>query len=210
MIYFKALLVLLWLSACAEGLYPNATICVANGSGREAECPNFYPVFQRLSDLTANETSCNTVHIYLTSGTHILDKNFDLRDSVEETEILGAPHGQPSTIECLNNTGIRFSEKNHNRALISNVVFLHCRTTRTSTISYRDYRSELIHVALYFKRALYTLNSVTVKGTEGHGLYAFQCREQIIYNCTITNNIRNFCLLFWRTGSLYDERHNHP
>jgi hypothetical protein len=134
MIYFKEVLLLLWVSACAGALCSNATICVANGSGKKAECPNFYPVFQRLSDLTANETSCNTVHIYLTSGTHILDKNFDLRDSVEETEILGAPHGQPSTIECLNNTGIRFSEKNRNRALISNVVFLHCRTVRNSIL----------------------------------------------------------------------------
>jgi hypothetical protein len=104
MIYFKALLVLLWLSACAGALCSNATICVANGSGREAECPNFYHVFQRLSDLTANETSCNTVHIYLTGGTHILDKNFDL---VEETKILGAPHGQPSTIECLGFDSVR-------------------------------------------------------------------------------------------------------
>ena len=106
-ICFRKLLVLLWCAACAKALHSNVTIiCAINGNEMDSECPN-YSIFSRLSNLTVNET---IVHIYLTSGTHKLNINLTFSDLVEETEIHGASHGQPSRIECENNAGIRFSE----------------------------------------------------------------------------------------------------
>lgn len=88
MLVFKVLLVLLWCIACGRAACPSITICIASGNDSEAECQQHHVIY-RLSDLTTNETSetsCKTVHIYLTSGTHFLDKNLDFKNSVEKTQ----------------------------------------------------------------------------------------------------------------------------
>ena len=172
--FFQEVLVLLWCAVCVKAACSNETVsvCVAIQNGSETECQHHYTIVYKLSDLAANEIGCQTVHIYLTSGTHILDKNLNFRDSVQGTEIHGAPHGPPSIIECRNNSGIRFSENESvNEILISNIRFLHCESP-----------------ALHFKNAMYTLSGVTVEKTGGTGLFGENCTQQIIFNCTFSNN----------------------
>lgn len=127
-ICFKEVLVLLWFAACAKALCLNETVCVASEKEREAECQRHHSI-HRLSDLAIN-ASCEAVKIYLTGGTHILNKNLDFTDSVERTEIYGAPHGPPTVIDC-NDSGIRFSEnENANTIFVSNILLLHCHRIR--------------------------------------------------------------------------------
>lgn len=180
----KLVLVLLWFSACAQAACSNTTICVAHRKEKESECLvlNVSNIVSRLSDLVPNETSCNAVRIYLTSGTHILNITLHFNDSVRETEIHGASHGTPSTIEC-RNAGIRFSEHriDTNRIFLSNVTLLHCNLGD-------GMKWHLIKAALYFKYAHYKIHNVRVENTEGHGLYAERCNEQIVVKCTFKNN----------------------
>ena len=172
--FFQEVLVLLWCALRVKAACSNETVsvCVAIQNGSETECQHHYPIVYKLSDLTANETGCKIVRIHLTSGTHILDRDLFLSNSVQETEIHGAPHGPPSIIECRNNSGIRFSENESvNEILISNIRFLHCESP-----------------ALHFKNAMYTLSGVTVEKTDGTGLFGENCTQQIIFNCTFSNN----------------------
>ncbi len=178
MISLKLMLFLFWIITCTKAL---CSICITSGSESESECHQHLLIFHMLSDITTNETSCKTVHIYLTSGNHILDKNLDFGDSVEETEIHGVSHGQPSIIECMNNAGSE--NRNASRVLVSNVVFLRTRNISLS----------LLRAALYFKNTVYTLRNVIVKNTEGFGLYALDCKQQIILNCTFSSNKGNIC-----------------
>lgn len=142
----------------------NVSVCVVIDNGSDKECQHNYPIIYKLSNLTVNETDCKSMHIYMTSGTHILNGNLSFS---EKTEIHGASNSHPSIIECQNNSGIRFSE---NEILISDAMFLHCHT-------------------LHFSNAKYTLHGVTVK--HGLGLFSENCRQQIILNSTFCNNTRN-------------------
>ena len=107
---FQEVMVLLWCAVCVKAACSNETVCVAIQNRSETECQHYYPIVYKLSDLTANETGCKTVRIYLTSGTHILDRDLFIINSVQETEIHGAPHGPPSIIDCRNEFEINFSE----------------------------------------------------------------------------------------------------
>ena len=191
MAYLLETLFLFWLFAGAEALCSNATVCVANGNEREAECPNSHPIIHMISDLTASQKSCRVVQIHLTRGIHILDRDLHFSDSVRMTTIHGAPHANPSIIECLNYTGIRFSENNVNMVHITNVVFVRCQ--KEILLGEPPIRY-VFEAALYFRHALYTLNGVTVREINGYGLHAEDCREQIISNCTFINNGINFRL----------------
>lgn len=189
---FKEILLLLWCITSTNTLCTNKTICISSGNEREGDCPSS-EIFHGLYGLTANQIECNNVHIFLTSGIHVLDSNLEFSDSVEATEICGAPHGQPSIIECRNNSGIRFSEnESANKLLISNVMFLHCQR-RNATNS--DVSKISIQAALYLKNAVYTLSGVTVVDTDGWGLYAENCRGQIIFNSTFARNKGNINIL---------------
>ena len=180
---------LLWCAVCVKAACSNETVCVATQNGIETECPHDYPIIYKLSDLEVNGTNCKSVHIYLTSGVHILHVDLYFYDSVQETEIHGAPHGPPSIIECWNNSGIRFSKnESANKILISNVMFLRCQRFRESLYLYSPFSAQ---AALYLKNAMYTLSSVTVKDTYGWGLYVNNCSEQIIFNCTFSGNEEN-------------------
>ena len=110
MLSLKELLFLLLFAACAKALCSNATICITNGDEGESQCQHHHQIFHTLSDLTINQTSCESVHIYLTSGTHILSRNLDFNNSVQETVICGASQGPPSIIECQGETGIEFND----------------------------------------------------------------------------------------------------
>ena len=174
---------LLWCAVCVKAACSNETVCLAIQNGSETECPHDYPIIYKLSDLEVNGTNCKFVHIYLTSGVHILHVDLNFNDSVQETEIHGAPHGPPSIVKCQNNSGIRFSEnESANMILISNVMFLSCQ---------RFGERNLFPAALYLKNAVYTLSGVTVKDTDGWGLYVDNCSEQIIFNCTFSSNEEN-------------------
>ena len=175
---FQEVMVLLWCAVCVKAACSNDTVCVAIQNGIETECQHYYPIVYKLSDLTAIETGCKTVRIYLTSGTHILDRDLFISNSVQETEIHGAPHGPPSIIECRNNSGIRFSEnRSVNKILISNMMFLHCQ------------RKILRTAPLYLRYAMYTLSGVTVNNPVGQGLVSENCSQQIIFNCTFSRKI---------------------
>ena len=181
----KEVLFLLLFAACAKALCSNATICITNGDEGESQCQHHHhQIFHTLSDLTINQTSCETVHIYLTSGTHILSQNLDFNNSVQETVICGASQGPPSIIECQGETGIEFSENTSVKMEL--ITLLHCNRTRKS--------AQRLKAALYFKNAQYTLSGVTVKNTEGWGVYAEDCWEQIIFNCTFINNKGNIAI----------------
>ena len=185
MTLLQEVIVLLWCAVSAKAFCSNDTVCVAIQNGSETECQHHYPTVYKLSDLTVNKTSCKTVRIYLTSGTHILDRELFLSDSVQETEIHGAPHGPPSIIECQNNSGIRFSEnESANKILISDVVFLHCQ--RKLPYFYYGYRDI---ISLYLRNAMYALSSVIINNTVRQGLVSENCSQQIIFNCTFSSNI---------------------
>ena len=192
MISFKELLFLLWFAACAKALCSNATICITNGDEGESQCQQNHQILHTLSDLTINQTSCETVHIYLTSGTHILSRNLDFNSSVLETVICGASQGPPSIIECQGGTGIEFSE--NTSVKVELVVLLHCNRTRNLQFQ----------AAFFFKNSQYTLKDVTVKNTEGWGVYAEDCREQIIFNCTFINNKGNIAIRGTISGALIE------
>ena len=181
MISLKVVLFLLMFAACAKALCSNATICITNGDEGESLCEQ---ILHTLSDLTINQTSCETVHIYLSSGTHILSRNLDFSNSVQETVICGASQGPPSIIECQGETGIGFSENTSVRMEL--VELLHCNRTR--------YKYQTLQATLFFKNSQYTLSGVTVKNTEGWGVYAEDCRKQIIFNCTFINNKGNIAI----------------
>jgi hypothetical protein len=185
MISFKVALLLL---CCGARAGASCSICVTNGEDMENECQQqSHLILHSLSDITIYETNyCRTVSIKLTSGTHILSRNLDLRNMVQETEIQGASNDKPSIIECFNNSGIRFSENGSaNMVLVSNVVLVHCQQRIGSTLQ----------ASLYFKNANYTLNTVTVKDTDGFGVYAENCREQTIFNSTFTSNMWNIVII---------------
>ena len=184
MISLKEVLFLLWFATCAKALCSNATICITNGDDGESQCQQNHQIFHTLSDLTINQTSCETVHIYLTSGTHILSRNLDFSNSVQETVICGASQGPPSIIECQGETGIEFSE--NASVKVEMVELLHCNRTRNI--------QRTVQATLFFKNAQYTLSGVTVKNTEGWGVYAEDCWEQIIFNCTFINNKGNIAI----------------
>ena len=183
MISYVAVAIFLFCAAQhASALCPNATICIVNENRTMAGCHTVH----RLSELSANQTSCRSVNIYLTSGTHILDNNLTIANTVEQTAIHGASTGQPSIIECEENVGIRFSESS-DKVFLSNIIFSHCVSHR---MVYDDVEDDLIDIqaALYFEWAAYTLNNVGVKNTNGYGLYAEMCTGQIISNCNFSNN----------------------
>ena len=180
----KEVLFLLLFAACAKALCSNATICITNGDEGESQCQQNHQIFHMLSDLTINQTSCETVHIYLTSGTHILSRNLDFNNSVQETVICGASQGPPSIIECQGEAGIEFSE--NTSVKVELVELLHCNRTRNI--------QQALQATLFFKNAQYTLSGVTVKNTEGWGVYAEDCLEQIIINCTFINNKGNIAI----------------
>ena len=185
MSFFQEVVVLLWCAVCVKAACSNETVCAATQNGIESECPDYYRIVYKLSDLKVNGTNCKSVHIYLTSGIHILPVDLYFYDSVQETEIHGAPHGPPSIIECRNNSGIRFSENERaNKILISNVMFLHCQNFYNLHL----FPPNSDNAALYLKNAMYTLSGVTVKDTDGWGLYVDNCSEQIIFNCTFSSN----------------------
>ena len=180
----KEVLFLLLFSACAKAQCSNATLCITNGDEGESQCQQNHQIFHMLSDLTINQTSCETVHIYLTSGTHILSRNLDFNNSVQETVICGASQGPPSIIECQGEAGIEFSE--NTSVKVELVELLHCNRTRNI--------QQALQATLFFKNAQYTLSGVTVKNTEGWGVYAEDCWEQIIINCTFINNKGNIAI----------------
>ena len=184
MISLKEVLFLLLFAACAKALCSNATICITNGDEGESQCQHHHQIFHTLSDLTINQTSCESVHIYLTSGTHILSRNLDFNNSVQETVIYGASQGPPSIIECQGETGIEFND--NTSVKIELITLLHCNRTRKS--------EERPQATLYFKNAQYTLSGVIVKNTEGWGVYAEDCWEQIIFNSTFINNKGNIAI----------------
>lgn len=180
------MLVLLWCVTCASAMAcSNVTICAAN----LVECSSSSHVYS-LSDLPASVIKCEHVQLHLTSGTHVLTKNLTFTDFVEETEIRGAPQGQPSIIKCQNNVGIRFSENESvNKVSLSNITLLHCHQTRWIS------SDSLIQVTLYFKNASYTLSHVTVSNTNGWGLYADNCRRQVIFSSIFARNEGNIYFL---------------
>ena len=184
MVSLKEVLFLLWFAACAKAQCSNAKICITNEDEGESQCQQNHQIFHTLSDLTINQTSCETVHIYLASGTHILSRNLDFSNSVRETVICGASQGPPSIIECQGETGIDFSENSSVRMEL--VELLNCNRTRNIHQS--------LQAALFFKNAQYTLSGVTVKNTEGWGVYAEDCWEQIIFNSNFINNKGNIAI----------------
>ena len=186
MFYSLIVLEVLWFAACSQAICSNISVCVANGAEFDEECQqhNLSHTYRRLTDITLEARRCRIIHIYLTSGVHILSENLDLADSVEETEI----RGQLSTIVCLNNTGISFSESTtDNSVLLSNILLLHC---------HRSYGNS-IQAALYFKYASYNLINMAIMSTEGYGLYADQCTDQLIFNTTFNkNSMGNIIIMF--------------
>ena len=181
MISLKEVLFLLLFAAFAKALCSNATICITNGDEGESQCQQ---ILHTLSDLTINQTSCETVHVYLSSGTHILSRNLDFNNSVQEAVICGASQGPPSIIECQGETGIEFSENTSVR--MEQVELLNCNRTRDI--------HRTLQATLFFQNAQYTLSGVTVKNTEGWGVYAEDCWKQIIFNCTFINNKGNIAI----------------
>jgi predicted outer membrane repeat protein len=162
-------------------------------SEREIECPSGHTVYQ-ISDLLTDEISCKTVQVFVSSGTHILSKDLDFADSVEEMDLYGVTHGPPSVIECHNNNGIRFSE--NSIANLANVAFLHCHRERNISAD------NSVKAALYFKCVQCSLNSVIVEGTEGCGLFADQCGKLIVANSTFSSNQVNIKIGF-ATNSIF-------
>lgn len=164
MLYLILTLELFWFTACGRATCSHATICFASRNGSNAECQqyNVSDTFYRLSDLPVDVSRCKTLHLHLTGGIHILSKNLDISDSVEDTRIHGTSSSQPSIIKCQDNAGIRFGENNN--ISIENVMLLHCHRM--------SYHSTAIKAALYLKNASYILKNVVIMNTGGYGLYA--------------------------------------
>lgn len=158
----------------------NTTICVARGNDRgENECHQ-YPVIFELSNLsTMNEMNCTNVQIYLTREImHTLDGDLVFEDSVKYTGIHGSSNGQPTIIQCLNHSGIRFGENSKNEVCLSNIVFISCQ---------HHVPLLKISTALYFNRTSYSLQNITVKNTNGSGVAVRNSKKQFISNCNNTD-----------------------
>ena len=180
MFYCFLLLTLLWCTSdISQAICSNTTICVAGGNEEgENECQHHH-VIQKLSDLTVNETNCTNVHIYLASGLHTIEENLLFNDSLGNITIQGALHGQPTTIDCHNNTGIVFGKGT--RVCLSNIEFTFCQCTVTPVRT-------PIQTGLYFNNAAYSLQNITVNNTGGYGVVVRNSREQFISSCTFANN----------------------
>ena len=90
-------------------------------------------------------------------------------------------------------SGISFSEhQNSSKVFLTNIMLLHCHQMRNT------HNDSIIQAAIYFRNSLYTLSGVTVKNTDGYGLYAEYCVEHIIFNCTFTSNKGNVRLVLLR------------
>ena len=186
MMLFHAILQMLllysWVVDCRQTTCTEK-ICIVNGRNKELECQqnNAVTIIPSLSNITVN---CSTVHMYFTSGIHILNGLINFTDSVEETLINGAQEGQDSVIMCTNYSGISFSRNrtaNAKRVFISNLAFTHCE---------RNFSSgwETAQATLHFMYASYSLVNVTVINSAGYGLYVEQSQTQKVIQCTFNNN----------------------
>ena len=191
--YVAVMIFLFYAVQHASALCSNATICVASGNRTMTGCRTVH----RLSELSVDQISCKSVNIYLTSGTHILDGNLTIANTVEQTAIHGASSGQPSIIECEEDVGIRFSEsRTVNNVFLSNIILVHCGGRRIVD-------GLLIQVALYFKYAMYALLKVGVVNTNGYGLCADRCSGQVISNCNFSNNTYHMQFFYSTFGSAF-------
>ncbi len=100
---------------------------------------------------------------------------------MKETKIQGISTGQPSTIFCSNNAGIKFNENKKGSIFLTNLTIVNCKRARRVG-------SKKVPAALFFKHATYTLENVEVINSEGLGVYADSCNKQVLINCTFVNN----------------------
>ena len=93
------LVVLLLCTVGSFAICPNASICIASHAN-DTGCAK-YDTVNVFTPLSKTEVPvCESVRIYLSSGTHILSANLTFNYYVEDTEIYGSPTGEPSIILC--------------------------------------------------------------------------------------------------------------
>ena len=63
-----------------------------------------------------------------------------------------------------------------------------------SNTTFSNNSRSMFYAALFFENVQYTLSGVTVKNTEGWGVYAEDCGKQIIFNSTFINNKGNIAI----------------
>ena len=187
-------MVLFWncFLTCHQTTCTRESVCVAIGEVAECSQNNETRIVSTLSNISLN---CTTVHIYVSSGTHILNGKLTFTDHVEETRIDGSPHGQKSVIECSNGSGVRFSEsRNANKVTLLNLALAQCQYERDTRDRYSVF-PQVNQVALYFKFASYSLQNVSVWNTEGYGVYSQESLRQEIVQCTFNNNTQGHIVI---------------
>ena len=162
-----------------EAISCSESFCVVNDPQKVAECGS---TLTQTNNLTSGDftSSCEAVYIYLTSGIHIISKmvEFDFGDAVAV-----AIHGKPNdtTVICQDQAGLVFTNKS---MFLKDIIFSGCNG-RYNIISGGKKMIE----ALVFIFATFELRNVTVKHSEGNGLYASGISEDgLITNCSFYNN----------------------
>ena len=166
------LVIFLWSFACVETVCLNATLCISNEN--EVEC-QATTIIDRLSNFPEYAKSCKNVDVQLTSGTHILKTALEFSSTVQDIAIHGSRNGKPSIIDCLNKTGIQFSEKKYKKNVhLNDLIFKDC--------------SREGKASLHFVYATYSLENVKVENSKERSVYAYHCNAHRITNCTFRNS----------------------
>ena len=165
----KVIVVLI--TICAQICHNYVTFCVSNDGSN-----NTIDHLSAILTECANETE---VSVHLTGGVHYLHENLDFSSEVKKTQIIG---DKPSTIMCINASGIRFSEKQV-ILKISNITFKNCSRYQIAA------ENVSLPIAIYLNSIdKCILENVTVSGTEGYGYYAYNCKHQSIKSCKFLDN----------------------
>ena len=177
-------LLLLILCAVSYGSVQELDICVESDETAICQQQNigFSYTISNLSELAAqldkNIIDTETLRVYLTSGNHSLATDLDFT-GLDDVQIHG-DSTQKTSIQCTTNpAGIIHYGKNNQILLIGNIILLNCST---------QWNGSLRWSALHFSGITYTLQNVVIR--DSYGLYAQNCYNQQIQNCTFEGAMR--------------------
>ena len=181
-------------AAFGQGLEPikcHDTICIINDKSNGCHVTNVTHTINEIPALQIATEICGSeevITIYLTSGIHLLNSSFSLKE-VKSIELYGESSSNRSIILCSNQSTFPFSNVTKNVSM-TNLIFENCSQERLG------YKNITIQVALYFNNISYSLENVTVRNTAGTGLYAQTCINQMIINCEFINSSKGHIKIY--------------
>ena len=187
-------------AAFGQGLEPikcHDTICIINDKSNGCHVTNVTHTINEIPALQIATEICGSeevITIYLTSGIHLLNSSFSLKE-VKSIELYGESSSNRSIILCSNQSTFPFCNVTENVSM-TNIIFENCSQERLG------YKNITIQVALYFYNISYSLENVTVRNTAGTGLYAQTCFNQMIINSEFTNNSKGHIKIYIDRASI--------